>query len=157
NYHGSNQGWGRWEINPHRLGNGGVLQDYLSLYRGNVTPNGDTPSGKYGNLPGSFPPDVDPALSGALAFPTPDHFGPPISPPGTPARGSANVDYDGSRLIPPLPPPPGPNATAPNPAPFSTFQPQLPQGVTSAFAAFPGNYRNGDVFERYAHPSLYNP
>src|SRR5262249_50847753 len=168
NYHGSHQGWGRWEINPNKL-MVGPTPEYLNLFRGN-TVNGTNYSGRFGFQANTIP-DQPPGMgSGPGFFPVPDRQSQITSGAGYLPKNYSRVDYDGSRYaLPPGPPPPGP----PYPPPYAQAAPPngnvrfvMPNGMTTAFPNFdplgPGGgtrYGDGNIpgVERQYHPSLFNP
>lgn len=170
NYHGSAQGWGRWEINPTKLLTTPIpnLNEYLNLFRGN-TVNGTNYSGRFGYGANGTLPDQPPGMGpGPGFFPVPDRQSQTVSAPGYAPKNYGRVDYDGSRYaLPPGPPPPGPPfmppytlAAPPNgnvrmamptsmTTPFPNFDPLAPGGVT--------RYGDGSNLERQYHGSLFNP
>jgi hypothetical protein len=165
NYHGSVQGWGRWEINPTKLmANpipGGGVNEYLNLFRGTTLAGNNYP-GRFGFAANTFPDQPPGQGSGPGFFPVPDRFSQVVAPPTAFPKNYGRVDYDGSRYYsnaagPPFPPP---YQTANRPPP-GNYPYKLPIDMTTAFPDFgtPGQtrYNDGNPFERWFHASLFNP
>jgi hypothetical protein len=135
-FHGSNQGLGRWEINPRQLmggQNGGGAAAYWSLFWG----NGTSVAGRYSNNPN---PNVTP--------PVPNWPNISSATPSFVTKNYAGVDYDGSSST---------NQGG------GSQQIQIPQANQwTALAKFGSRWQGigplGDAAERSNHPAaLFNP
>jgi hypothetical protein len=128
--HLSNQGWGKWEVNPAWL-SGGASGEWPQLFVGSASPN--TPQGRYGL-------DKQPSSTGTIALP------------GNLARAYGQVDYDGSDdtgagNV-------GGIATAKYFLPSGAGVPAYM--AFSSFPSYPSGYNNGFAPERTNHPGIYD-
>ncbi len=175
-YHGSQHGFGPWEINPRYLMRstgpyppflptpvpaGGDSNEYLDLFRGKLTPHGIA-AGRYGARPGApwegrywDPPNTRPAAPPWMPYPNaPGNL---FSKPGHPSGNYALVNWDGSSVVPPSPTPPAPLASYGQPS-LASMGGDFAAGLGySAFPRYSGDYRDGSDDERFNHPSLFSP
>ncbi len=132
--HLSNQGWGKWEVNPAWLsgGNGATTPgEWPQLFVG---------SGAAPTVPGRYGADKQPNNSGVVA------------PPGALARVISQADFDGSDDSAVGPPANvGGVATGPIVLPGNAASPAF-----SSFPFFPAGYNNGFAAERTNHPLNYD-
>ncbi|MFL5342568.1 MAG: hypothetical protein ACJ8F7_20675 [Gemmataceae bacterium] len=170
-FHGSAQGWGRWEINPRLLmaNNGQVIQPpmpnpynnvnagdiaYLSMFTGSqLTQNLPVArGGRFDRVPLAGPPYNPSQMPDAnnSTFASPNSGATQVAINGRPYSKS---DWDGSTRVPP-------------PGPAAPGKITLPNSVTTPFPTFPSRYQSvlsnpspsqGMQFEQSAHPSLFNP
>jgi hypothetical protein len=175
-YHGSQHGFGPWEINPRYLMRqtnaipplppgiipaGGDSNEYLDLFRGKATLAGVV-GGRYGRRPlaaweGRYwnPPTARPATPPWMPYPNaPNNL---YSNPGHPSSNYALVNWDGSSVVPPLPTPPTPPPTYGQPNLWSMGGDFMAGLGYSALPRYPAEYRDGSDDERFNHPSLFNP
>src|SRR5262249_6889750 len=132
---GSNQGWGRWEINPAKV----LTQpdNVFGIFLGNGQPAPNTIAGRFGSTPIGKPTSPIPNTGNqASSGNTPPYYG--------------IVDFDASAQTT--------NAgitrwTLPQ---QNQFDPMPNIGVTGA-SPQSGRYQNGMAPERQDHPLLYNP
>jgi hypothetical protein len=138
--HGSNQGWGPWEMNPARILRGGNTDgQYPNLLTDTATTQGrlgsnTAPERIVGYGPAS---GAGEATSTAL---------PPFYSQVDAAADPRTPVVAGDTL---------PQAQLPTADPTST--PWAPNGGFDSFPLYPGRYQNGNSNERTGHPLLYNP
>lgn len=174
-YHGSQHGFGPWEINPRYLMRqtnspfppglypaGGDGNEYLNLFRGAMSGSGPV-GGRFGAVPTAVwegrywnPPNTRPAPPPAW-MPHPNAPNNLFSNPGGASPNYSLVNWDGSSVVPPFPTPPVPPPSYGQPSLWAMPGDPMAGLGYSAFPRFPQEYRDGSDDERFNHPSLFNP